>query len=69
MSILTLKTSVSPPIDFTIGEEHRAVSSETSLVLVSEGSTGCHESHAKCYDVKLHGYTVHQTMLKSFITN
>jgi hypothetical protein len=54
VSIFPLKTSVSPPIDFTTGEEHRVVVSETSKVLDNEGSTGCHESHAKCSDVIVH---------------
>jgi hypothetical protein len=38
VSILPLKTSVSPPVDFTTGEELRAVVSETSIVLDNEGS-------------------------------
>jgi hypothetical protein len=54
VSILPLKTSVSPPIDFTTGEEHRAVDSETSIVFDNEGSTGFRESHAKCSDVIVH---------------
>ena len=49
--ILPLETSVSLPIDFPIGEGHRAVISETSVVLDNKGSTGCCESHAKCSDV------------------
>ena len=52
--ILPLKKSVSLPIDFTTGEEHRAVSSVTSIVLANEGSTGCRESHAKCSNVIVH---------------
>ena len=38
VSILPLETSVSPPVDFTTGEELRAVVSETSIVLDNEGS-------------------------------
>jgi hypothetical protein len=47
VSILPLKT-VSPPIYLTTGEEHRAVVTETSIVLDNEGSAGCRESHTKC---------------------
>jgi hypothetical protein len=54
MSILPLKTSVLPPIDFTTGEEHRAIISETSIVLDNKGSMGCRESRAKCSDVIVH---------------
>ena len=46
---------VSPPIDFTTAEEHRAVVSETSIVRGSEGSTSCRENHAKCSEVIVHG--------------
>jgi len=49
MSILPLKTSVSLPV-----EEHRAVVSETSIVLANEGSTGRRESHAKSSGVIVH---------------
>jgi hypothetical protein len=54
VSILPLNTSVSQTIDFTTGEEHRTVMSETSIVLAIEGSTGCPESHAKCSDFIVH---------------
>jgi hypothetical protein len=54
VSILPLIKLVSPPIDFTTGEEQRAVRSETSIVLANEGSTGCRESHAKYSNVVVH---------------
>jgi hypothetical protein len=50
VTILPLKTA-SPPIDFTTGEEHLAVVSQTSIVLNNEGTAGCCKSHDKCSDV------------------
>ena len=49
MSVFPLKTSASPPIKLTTGEQH----CETSIVLGNEGM-GCRESHTKCSDAILH---------------
>ena len=53
MSDFPLKTSASPPIKLTTVEQHRAVGSESSIVLGNEGM-GYRESHAKCSDAILH---------------
>ena len=53
MSDFPLKTSASPPIKLTTGEQHRAVGSETRIVLANE-DMGFRESHAKCSDAILH---------------